>query len=79
MAKTNDKSELMAFRIGVTDDGRKILFQFTNQDDGDAIEVEFSFQAAKFFCGQLGEVIIKTEKKLSGKHEENLFKRLCWN
>jgi len=79
MAKTNNNEELMAFRIGVTKDGGRILLEFTNQDTGAAIEVEFSFQAAKFFCGQLGEVIINTEKKLSGKREENLFRNLCWN
>jgi len=74
-----DKNELMGFRIGIAKDGSRVFLQFTNQDTGAAIEVEFSFQAAKFFCGQLGEVIINTEKKLSGKREENLFRNLCWN
>lgn len=76
MAKA-DKDELMAFRIGVAKDGRRIFFQFTNQDDGAAIEVELSFQAAKFFCSELAEAIDKAEKK--PRQDGNLLKRLCWN
>ena len=65
MARADDKSELMAFRIGVANDGNIIFFEFTNQDDGSVMEVELSFHSAKFFYLQLGEAITKAVTKMA--------------